>query len=262
MIALYWTKPWNWHNELQKLKLNHHTCTWYCSSCWASLQMYYTDGVLDIGLDVINHVMFLAGFKKLIYFTVMKWFSGLLVEPRSSCETIVLRLCVCVCPSAMTLKWYNIVNSQYIVIQFYRRVDIPQRYVGIEIWHSPSTRITAFVTTLAVSPKSLKCNISITNCPIALKFDAGEKHQQIHTKHCQWLDKHTNCIRDKTFCIPQFFKCNISMKNCPIALKFCTEAQLQWRNIYMGWIWQYDQIRAIKGKYDHIRVINFTFVQI
>ena len=59
--------------------------------------------------------------------------SGLLVEPRSGCETIVLRLFVCICPSAMTLKWYNIVNSQYIVIQLYRRVDIPQRYVGIEI---------------------------------------------------------------------------------------------------------------------------------
>ena len=38
-----------------------------------------------------------------------------LVEPRSGCETIVLRLfvclCVCVCPSAMTLKWHNIVNK-------------------------------------------------------------------------------------------------------------------------------------------------------
>ena len=42
-------------------------------------------------------------------------------------------LCVCVCPSARTLKWHSIVNSYYIAIQLYRRVDIPQMYVGIEI---------------------------------------------------------------------------------------------------------------------------------
>ena len=43
----------------------------------------------------------------------------LLAEPRSGCETSVLRLCVCVSmyPSAMTLKWHNIVNSQYIATQ-------------------------------------------------------------------------------------------------------------------------------------------------
>ena len=89
--------------KLQNLKISS-----YCSSCGASLQMYYPDGVIDIGLDVINHVMFLAG-------STGKF--GLLVEPRSGCETIVLRLCVCVCPSTMTLKWYNIVNSKYIVIK-------------------------------------------------------------------------------------------------------------------------------------------------
>ena len=115
-------------------------------------------------------------------------------------------VCVCVCLPTMTLKWYNMVNSKYIVTQLNRRVDIPQRYIDIEIWHSPSTRITAFVTTLAVSPKSLKCNISITNCPIALKFDTGVKFQKIHTKKCQWLDKHINCICENTFCIPQFFE--------------------------------------------------------
>ena len=61
----------------------------------------------------------------------------LLVERRSGCETIVLRLsvglsmcvsvsvcvCVCLCLSAMTLKWHNIVNFQYIAIQLYLRVD-------------------------------------------------------------------------------------------------------------------------------------------
>ena len=62
-----------------------------------------------------------------------------------SCETIVVGLsvclsvcvcvCLCVCPSAMPLKWHSIVNSQYIAIQLYKRVYIPQRYmyVGIEI---------------------------------------------------------------------------------------------------------------------------------
>ena len=45
--------------------------------------------------------------------------------------------------------------------------------IAIEILHSPSTRTTAFVTTLSVSPKSLKCNISIINGPIALTFDTG-----------------------------------------------------------------------------------------
>ena len=59
MIVLYWTKPWNWHNELQKLT---KIIIWYCSSFGASLQMYYPDGVIDIRLDVlINHIMFLAG---------------------------------------------------------------------------------------------------------------------------------------------------------------------------------------------------------
>ena len=41
--------------------------------------MYYPDGVIDIGLDVINHAMFLAG--------------------STSKFTIVLRLCVCLCVS-------------------------------------------------------------------------------------------------------------------------------------------------------------------
>ena len=33
-------------------------------------------------------------------------------------------LCVRLCPSAMTLKWHNIVTSKYIAIQLYSRVDI------------------------------------------------------------------------------------------------------------------------------------------
>ena len=124
-----------------------------------------------------------------IYFDVVTYFPNFLtslIEPRSGCETIVLRLCVCVCvcvyvcvcvsvcPSAMTLRCHNIVNSQCIATQLHTKVDT------IDIWHSPSTGTTAFATTLYVSPKSSKCNISITNCPIALKFDTGVKHQKVH----------------------------------------------------------------------------------
>ena len=39
-------------------------------------------------------------------------------------------MCGRVCPSAITLKWHNIVNSQYIAMQLYMRVDIPQKYVS------------------------------------------------------------------------------------------------------------------------------------
>ena len=46
---------------------------------------------------------------------------------------VCLFVCLCVRPFAITLKWHNIVNSQYIAIQLYKNVDIPQRYVGIEM---------------------------------------------------------------------------------------------------------------------------------
>ena len=98
---------------------------------------------------------------------------------------------------------FNMVNSQYIAMQLYMRVDTSLRYD--EIWHSPSTRTTAVAAQrYSVSNKSLKCNISTRNCPIALQFNTGVKHQKVHTQNCQWLDKHPNCIRDNTFCMPQF----------------------------------------------------------
>ena len=106
------------------------------------------------------------------------------------CETIVLGLSVClsvcvcvrlcVCPSAMPLKWHSIVNSQYNFIRGY----ISPRGMLILKFDSPSTRTTACAATLAVSPKSLKFNISTTNCPIALKYDTGVKHQTVHTQNC------------------------------------------------------------------------------
>ena len=64
----------------------------------------------------------------------------LLVEPRSVCETIIGRYLVDIHPE---VRWYLNLTS---------------------------TRTTAIVTTLSVFPNYLKCNISMNNCPIALKF--------------------------------------------------------------------------------------------
>ena len=69
-------------------------------------------------------------------------FFNLLVEPRSGCETLVLRLSVCsvcvpVCVSvrlsAMILKWHNIVNYKYTATPLYMRVDTPLGYFAIGI---------------------------------------------------------------------------------------------------------------------------------
>ena len=46
------------------------------------------------------------------------------------------------------------------------------------------------------------------------------------------------------------------MSNCPIALKFDTEVQLQSNNTVNV---AYNQIRAIKRKYDQIRVNNSKY---
>ena len=39
---------------------------------------------------------------------------------------------------------------------------------------------TAFVDDPFVNPKSLKCNFSMINCLIALKFNAGVKYQKLY----------------------------------------------------------------------------------
>ena len=134
----------------------------------------------DSSITTISFKLFLQLLSSLVFtmghtcvphnFEVMLQCSVLTMGCQTSL-TIVLRLyiCLCVCVSVRDdLKWHNIVNSQYIAIQLYTRVDTALRYVAIEILHSPSTRTTAFVTTLYVSPKSSKCNISITNCSIVL----------------------------------------------------------------------------------------------
>ena len=43
---------------------------------------------------------------------------------------------------------------------------------------------TPFVTTLSVAPNSLKCNISMNNCPIALQFGTEVQSQHKNTYVC------------------------------------------------------------------------------
>ena len=68
-------------------------------------------------------------------------------------------------------------------------------------------RTTAFTAKWhSVSPKSSKCNISISNGQIAFKFYTEVKYLKLHNTNCQWLDYHPNCIPWWHFCIPQIFK--------------------------------------------------------
>ena len=135
--------------------------------------------------------------------------------PQSGCETIVVRLsCLSVSVCLSVRDYFEVAwHCQFPILcnaTLYQG-GCPLRHVAIEIWQFQSTRTTAFVTTIYVSPKSSKCNISITNCQIALKFDTGVQHQKVHTKNCQWLDKRPKWIRDNTFCIPLFFETQISL---------------------------------------------------
>ena len=88
-------------------------------------------------------------------------------------------------------------SIQRISFKFYTRVDTPLRYFAIEIWYPPMTvvwlRTQLFY--VLVSPKSSKCNISITNGPIAFKFYTEVKYLRLHIKNYQGLDYHRNCIR-------------------------------------------------------------------
>ena len=53
-----------------------------------------------------------------------------------------------------------------------------------------------------VSPKSSKCNISISNSPIAFKFYTEVKYLKLHKINCQWLDYRPNCSRWRHFYPP------------------------------------------------------------
>ena len=101
----------------------------------------------------------------------------------------------------------NSKSIQHISFKFYMRVDTSMRYVAIEIvwllsnfiqrWSIWSyiqklsmTRLTPKLHSLMtlVSPKSSKCNISISNAPIAFKFYTEVTYLKLHTKYCQWPD--------------------------------------------------------------------------
>ena len=60
---------------------------------------------------------------------------------------------------------------------------------------------------------NLKCNISASNCPIALKCDTGMKYWMPDVQICLWLDKHPKSARDDT-------SFDISMSYCRIAHLF------------------------------------------
>ena len=122
------------------------------------------------------------------------------------CLCVCECVCVCVCVYTYVRPRWSCITIQFPIHCNTTEGRYPLRYVAIEIWHYLRTRTTAFVTTLSVSPKYLKCNISITKCPIALSFDTRVRHQKVYTTNCQWLDKHQNCIHDNTFYIPQFFE--------------------------------------------------------
>ena len=98
------------------------------------------------------------------------------------------------------------------------------------IWH-----ILHIVTTLELYPPNVGIEIwqylhnQLSDC--FKIWYRGIVSKGAYTNNGQWLDKHINCTRDNTFCIPQFSKTMtrhlfLSM-NCPIALKFCTEVQSQ-----------------------------------
>ena len=138
-----------------------------------------------------------------------------------------MSLCLCVCPSAMTLKWLNIVNSPNIAIQLHMS-KYPPRYVAIDIWHSPNTSTTTFMTTLSVSPKSFKCNISVTNYPIPLNYNTGVKHPKVHTQKLSMTRSTFKLHSWQHFMYPPILLNTIfPMNNCSIVQKLCTKVQYQ-----------------------------------
>ena len=54
-----------------------------------------------------------------------------------------------------------------------------------------------------VSPKSSKCNISITNGPIAFKFDTEVKYLKLHTKIVNDYINTQTAFIDDTFVSPK-----------------------------------------------------------
>ena len=89
------------------------------------------------------------------------------------------------------------------------------KYLGIVI-HSQ--------TTLCI-PKSSKCNISISNGPVAFKFYTEVKYLKLHIKMVNDKINTQTAFVDDTFVSPKSSKLNTSISNGPIAFKLYTEVK-------------------------------------
>ena len=76
----------------------------------------------------------------------------------------------------------------------------------------------AKIRTILKSPQDhnsrSNCNISRSNCQIALKFDTEVKYEKPDAGIYQWLDKHQRVFMMTLSVSPNSSKCNISMSNC------------------------------------------------
>ena len=145
-------------------------------------------------------------------------------------------VCVCVCLSVRDdfVNTINSTNIQPISCKFYIWVEAPWGK-----FDTLSTRTNVFAAKRhSVSPKSLKCNISISNCPIALKFDTVVKYLKLHIQNCQLLDEHPYKLHSQQHFLypppppPQSFKCT------------------------------YGPIRALEGKYDQMTRYDFLVIML
>ena len=67
-----------------------------------------------------------------------------------------------------------------------------------------------------------------------------------------------SCIRDNTFCIPRFFEMQYLHEELSDCSKILHSGSVSIEEYILGEYDTYGQIRANKGKYDQIRVINAT----
>ena len=159
-----------------------HYCPFYHLFCAVILLFYWTYGTslshqkgMDCHMHFVSithvlHYILVQGVEGLRnywmriglihHYNTFQWWSVLpshrivlLVEPRSGCETIILRLCVClyvclgVCPSARSKS----ISIQRISFKFYMRVDTPLSYVVFRaLEHCVRSQTTL------VSPPNLK----------------------------------------------------------------------------------------------------------
>ena len=119
----------------------------------------------------------------------------------------VVRVCVCACVRACVsvhddyIKRRNIVNSQYVSISLYTRVNTPWGALSLT-FDTPRAleQLHSWRHLLYLPNLSLKCNISITNCRIYLKLDVGVQHQKVHTSFYN-LANRRNLIQKNNYMI-------------------------------------------------------------